>query len=153
MDTKQVMTTPSLRNVTDSDWEAVASLLHSANLPLDGAHEHFGNFVVAVRDTEIVGCAGLERYGEVGLLRSVAVTEVLRGTGLGKQLTQQVLDQARSNGVKQVILLTETAPTFFPKFGFQPIPRTEVTAPSLESVEFKSACCESAVVMTVTLNP
>lgn len=146
------MTTPTLRNAADSDWEPVATLLQSANLPLDGAHDHFRNFVVATRDDEIVGCAGLERYGGVGLLRSVAVTEALRGTGLGKQLTQQVLDQARANGVKQVILLTETAPAFFPKFGFQTITRAEVPAPALESVEFKTACCESAVVMTVRLN-
>ncbi len=148
------MTHPStlqLRPTTDSDWEAVAALLQSAKLPLDGARDHFHNYMVAIQDEAIVGCAGLEVYGEVGLLRSVAVTEVLRGTGLGKRLTQAVLDEARAKDIQQVILLTETAPTFFPKFGFQTITRSEVPAPALESVEFKTACPDTAVAMRVLL--
>jgi len=47
--------------------------------------------------------------------------------------------------------LTTTAEGFFPKFGFERIPRADVPARVQESVEFVSACPASAVVMRNTL--
>jgi amino-acid N-acetyltransferase len=120
-------------------------------LPLDGAQEHLPHFVLALRGDEIAGCAGLERYAETGLLRSVAVREAERGMGLGQELTRRVLDAARESGVRQVILLTETARDFFTRFGFRQISRADVPVEALASVEFQTACPESATVMRVGL--
>jgi amino-acid N-acetyltransferase len=54
---------------------------------------------------------------------------------------------AQLNGAVTVFLLTTTAERFFPRFGFEPIARDEVPASVLASVEFQSACPESAIVM------
>lgn len=137
----------SYRRARESDWAAVAALLREASLPLDGAQDHLTDFWLAFKHSTLVGCAGLERYGTVGLLRSVAVRELFRGQGLGQALTERVLSQAKHEGLQQVVLLTETAQGFFPKFGFAPIGRAQVPPPALASVEFTTACPESALVM------
>lgn len=139
------------RPANEDDWEKVARLLAGAGLPLEGARENLAGFLVALEGDELAGCAGLERYGATGLLRSVAVGGARRGTGLGKELVKQVLSRAGGEGVQNVVLLTETARGFFPKFGFREISRAEVPAPALASVEFQSACPQSAAVMILAI--
>ena len=59
-----------IRRATLADWPLVADLLHANELPLDGAKAHIHTFwVAAAEDGEVLGVAGLEVYGEVGLLR------------------------------------------------------------------------------------
>ena len=135
------------RNAAPSDWHQIAQLLQSADLPLDGAQEHIANFVLAYNAEKLIGCAGLEVYGECGLLRSVAVEEEERGKGLGIKLTDEILKRAKENRLRSVVLLTETAQNFFPKFRFRVIRREDAPAPVKESVEFKGACPDSAVTM------
>ena len=48
-------------------------------------------------------------------------------------------------------LLTETADLFFPRFGFGPILRSEVSQRVQRSVEFTSACPQSARAMALYL--
>jgi amino-acid N-acetyltransferase len=54
---------------------------------------------------------------------------------------------AQAHGAETVFLLTTTAEKFFPKFGFEAITRADVPASVQTSVEFRSACPASAVVM------
>lgn len=140
-----------LRPANAEDWPLVAELLQAAQLPLDGAQAHLPNFVLAFQQDELVGCAGLEPYGESGLLRSVAVSEAARGTGVGGQLVQEVLQAARAGGMRHVLLLTETASNYFPRFGFQTITRAEAPEVVQASVEFSTACPDSATVMMLVL--
>jgi amino-acid N-acetyltransferase len=107
--------------------------------------------VLALDADQVVGSGALELYGDAALLRSVAVAPEQRGQGLGQQLTQAALDLARQHGVRQVYLLTETAADFFPRFGFRPIARADVTPAVQRSVEFTSACPQSALVMGASL--
>jgi arsenate reductase len=89
----------------------------------------------------------LELYADGALLRSVAVDPARQGRRLGHQLTEAALRLAQSHGADRVFLLTTTAERFFPKFGFEAIARAEVPASVQASVEFQSACPESAIVM------
>src|SRR5215471_709962 len=116
----------TIRRATPHDWPQIAPLLTMAELPLDGAEEHTSDFLLAFREGFLIGTAGLERYGNTALLRSVAVAPTERGQGLGQALVRQALVEAASWGVRQVVLLTTTASDFFPRFGFGPISRTEV---------------------------
>jgi amino-acid N-acetyltransferase len=143
--------TAYFRRSTPDDWPTVEELLQESKLPLDGAHDHFHNFTLAFQDEDLIGCAGYERYDSIGLLRSVAVKDSVRGTGLGKQLTEQVLNTARSHGVTQMVLLTETAINFFPRFGFKQIERGKVPPPALASLEFTTACPDTAAVMILNI--
>ncbi len=126
---------------------AVLSLLDESGLPRDGLDEHLETVLVARAGRDVVGSAALEMYGEAALLRSVAVRRDLRGRGLGRRLTCEALELARKRGVTRVYLLTETADGFFPRFGFRPVPRSLVPEGVRRSVEFVSACPQSARAM------
>ena len=132
---------------TTGDLPGIRALLERLQLPLAGVNEHLTTLLVAREGSRIVGTAGLELYADGALLRSVAVEPDRQGKQLGHQLTDAALHLAASHGVNAVFLLTTTAERFFPKFGFEPIDRTQVPQSVRASVEFQSACPASAIVM------
>lgn len=134
------------------DADAIASLISTNQLPLDGLREHLGTAVVARLNGEVVGVAALEVYEDGVLVRSVAVAPALHGQGLGHRLTNAVLELARDLEAPHAYLLTTTAEEFFPKFGFERVERTAVPASVQTSIEFRSACPSSAVVMRKALS-
>lgn len=151
-----------LRTARASDWLAIESLLADAELPLAGAREHLRAFIVAEgAAATLLGCAALERYPEApaspadggasGLLRSLAVASAARGLGVGASLVESLLAAARTERLADVTLLTTTAAAYFPRFGFHPIARDAAPLAVRESVEFREACPDSAVVMTLAL--
>jgi amino-acid N-acetyltransferase len=127
-------------------------LLAEAELPLDGVAERFSEFLVARAGGRLVGVVGLEVYGDSALLRSLAVRADHRGRGLGQALTRAALRQARVRGVRRVYLLTETAAPFFERFGFGVIRREAADPAVQESVEFRSACPQSATCLALELS-
>ena len=135
-----------------ADLPAVRRLLERADLPLEGVAEHVDTMVVAKDGDEVLGAAAVEMYDDGALLRSVVVSPAVRGRGLGRQLTEAALEVARARGSRMAFLLTTTAETFFPKFGFEQITRADVPASVQASIEFRSACPDSAVVMRKRLS-
>ncbi len=105
------------------------------------------DFVVAVRGRRIVGCAGLEPFGEAGLFRSFAVEPGLRNSGLGAALCGRLLAHASTRGVRDAYLLTTTAERFFLRHGFERFDRAAVPAALAASAEFRSLCPATAVCM------
>ena len=118
---------------------------------MDGLSERFSDALVAARGNEIVGCVALELYEGSALLRSLVVAQNARGLGVGERLTTEALVLAKARGVSDVYLLTETAQTFFPRFGFRIEDRSAAPAPIQDSVEFRSACPKDAVMMHLGL--
>jgi len=132
-----------------SDFASVLSLLARVGLPQEGLVEVLSTTIVARQASQVIGCAALEVYGTVALLRSVAVDSVHRSHGLGRQLVEAQLEEAHRRGIQEVYLLTETASDYFPRFGFRPIERSAV-APALHaSVEWTTACPASAQAMVL----
>jgi amino-acid N-acetyltransferase len=132
---------------TRHDLPAVRTLLTSHHLPLEGVDDLADSMVVARHNAHLVGAAALELYADGALLRSVAVDPSVQGQRVGHKLTQAALEMAQQRGVETVFLLTTTADGFFPKFGFERVTRSDVPASVQASIEFKSACPASAVVM------
>ncbi len=66
----------------------------------------------------MVGCAGLEVYGEAALLRSVVVAPERRGRDEGRRLVEASLDEARQRSVRRVYLFTMYVDAFFRRLGF-----------------------------------
>jgi amino-acid N-acetyltransferase len=137
----------------DRDLPAIRSLLERLRLPLAGIDDHVKTMLVAREDADVVGTAALELYADGALLRSVAVDPSRQGRGLGHQLTEAALRLARIHGIGSVFLLTTTAERFFPKFGFEQVARNDVPASVQASVEFRSACPQSAIVLRKLLKP
>jgi amino-acid N-acetyltransferase len=137
-----------IRNARNGDLAAVEDLLSASDLPLDGVRENFSNFIVAEDDGEIAGAIGLEEFGSFALLRSAVVSPGHRGSGVGRQLVEQLLENAEETGIEEVYLLTTTAEQYFPRFGFTRTTRSAVPNSVKASVEFQGACPDTAVVMT-----
>jgi arsenite methyltransferase len=134
-----------------ADLPAIEALLSAFGLPTNRLAEHVGDALVVREGGDVVGCVALERYGESALLRSLAVRADHQGSGLGTRLTEGALDRARRAGVRELYLLTESADGFFPRFGFEPVARDQVAPAVRGSVEFTSACPESARAMRLGL--
>ena len=141
----------AIEDATPGDAGAILALLDRTHLPTDGLVDHLATAVVARRGREVVGSAALEIYADGALLRSVAVDPGEQRTGLGRRLTEAATAKAVRLGAPALYLLTTTADGFFPKFGFARIDRGEVPASVQQSVEFRSACPASAVVMKKNL--
>ena len=133
------------------DLPAIIALLESVNLPLDGVKEHFDNFVLLKKENVICGAVGLEIYNDKALLRSLAVAKKCQGSGLGQILYRAIIEKAREQGIGVIYLLTDTAEVFFTQRGFENISRYLVDPAVKESVEFRSACPETASCMQLRL--
>jgi N-acetylglutamate synthase-like GNAT family acetyltransferase len=144
----RLLLTMNIRGATRSDFPQVEGLLTASTLPVEGVRENFSGFLVAEDEGVIAGAVGLERYGSVALLRSVVVSPANRGTGLGRQLVESLLQRANEDGIDEVYLLTTTAEKYFPRFGFTLTTRAEVPESVKASAEFRGACPETAVVMS-----
>jgi len=126
---------------------AVTNLLASLKLPVEDLPSVLDNFVVATGNDAIIGVAGLELYGDYGLLRSVAVDEAWRNKNIAAALVSAIEDTARQKGLKAIILLTETADAYFAKKGYSKINRDDVPVAVKASSEFSHVCPVSAAVM------
>ena len=135
------------RQATDRDLDSVEALLSASKLPLDGVKENFSSFLVAEERGKIAGAIGLERFGSVALLRSAVVASEHRGSGVGRQLVEQLLARAAQDGIEELFLLTTTAEKYFPRFGFSKATRSEVPTSVKASAEFQGACPDTAIVM------
>lgn len=135
---KKDVATISIEPANWDDLPAVLNFLAVCQLPQEGLSEHLATTLVARNDKTIVGSVALEIYGSAALLRSVAVAPAFRGRGLGQQLTQAALALAGQLNIDCLYLLTETAGDFFPKFGFQPVDRSQVAPAVRGSLEFTS---------------
>jgi amino-acid N-acetyltransferase len=89
-------------------------------------YESVQEFVVAVEDGQVVGCGALHvLWEDLAEVRSVAITENLRGNGIGNQILEQIIDRARELGLSRIFCLTfETK--FFGRHGFEVIQGTPV---------------------------
>ena len=142
-----------IRSAAPSDLSAVERLLTESKLPLDGVRESLATFLVAESGGTIVGVAGLEVCGEHALLRSVAVAPAWRSKGLGRELVNRITADAERRGIHALYLLTTTAESYFPSFGFARVARADVPPDVQETAEFRGACPASATVMRRATHP
>ena len=89
-------------------------------------YESVQEFMVAIEDGQVVGCGALHvLWEDLAEVRSVAITENLRGNGIGNQILERIIDRARELGLSRIFCLTfETK--FFGRHGFEEIQGTPV---------------------------
>ena len=140
-----------IREAERSELPEVLGLLEECGLPNEGVEEHLDSFLVARENQALVGAIGLECYGDAGLLRSLAVRVSERGRGLGARLVEALSRRAKERGINTIYLLTESAEDFFPRFGFERIPREGLDARLEASKELHGVCPDSATAMRRSL--
>jgi len=89
-------------------------------------YESVQEFVVAVDNGKVIGCGALHvLWEDLAEVRSVAISEELRGKGIGNQILERIIERARELGLSRIFCLTfETK--FFGRHGFEEIHGTPV---------------------------
>jgi amino-acid N-acetyltransferase len=137
---------------TSQHLPAIAELLEACALPIeDLAQQDLSLFLVSEEENHIKAVGGLERFGNVALIRSVATTAVSRGQGLASRLVRQLEDMARSKGITTLYLLTETATGYFESLGYASCSRDSAPPVIKTSNQFSSLCPNSATLMVKQL--
>lgn len=104
-----------------------------------------------VTDEQLHGIVGLDVHGDGALLRSLAVSEARRGTGLGAALLAHAEQFAAQQGIRTLYLLTTTAEGFFARHGYRPMLRAEAPAFIAATSQFSQLCPSSSAFMAKSL--
>ena len=111
---------PHMQAVISSHAELGKMLFKS----LADLYEHLRDFAVFEGDDgKPIGCVGLAIiWADLAEVRSLAVDESARGRGIGTQLVEWCLDEARRLGIRRVMSLTYEE-RFFERLGFETVER------------------------------
>jgi len=141
----------TIRNAWGNNLQDIRHLLLAVKLPTESIENHISDFLVAEIEGKVAGAVGLEIYSDIALLRSASVYPAYQNQGIGNRLVDAIFEYAKGKGVKELILLTSTAESYFLKKGFIPIDWKTLTGDILTSAEFTGACPTSAVCMRKNL--
>jgi amino-acid N-acetyltransferase len=145
------MATPQIRKATAKDAQSIQALLEHNGLPTSDLAAAMPEFVVADDHGTVIGTGALQRFEGVALLRSVAVAAERRSCGTGRLIVQELERLARVAHIPELVLLTQTAKTFFEHQGYRVIDRRSAPGAVQTSEEFRSLCPASATCMAKTL--
>ena len=128
--------------------QQVAALLQACALPSEDIDPaSLEDFFVVTEGSSDTGVVGLQLYGSIGLLRSVAVLPSSRNKGLGALLVRTAEDHANSKGARSLYLLTNDAAAYFTKLGYTKVERASAPEVIQRNPQFGSACCSCATLM------
>jgi amino-acid N-acetyltransferase len=140
-----------LRRPEEADYTAIREMLKDAGLPVsDFISEHIA--IVAEEHGKPVGAVGFERYGSIGLLRSLVVAEDARFRGLGRRLVSELEALEQKRGVVEIWLLTTDADPYFLSLGYETRERGQAPPDICRTAEFTELCPDHAVLMSKTLS-
>src|SRR6516162_9964148 len=95
---------------TEADGGALRALLSDAGLPIDDlGDDSWQSFLIARAAGAIAGVGAVERRDQDGLLRSLVVTPNFRAQGVGRRIVDALEADARTQGLRALYLLTESA--------------------------------------------
>ncbi|SFK34671.1 arsenic resistance N-acetyltransferase ArsN2 [Lysobacter sp. cf310] len=134
----------SIRPALESEHAAIHALLAANGLPVQDLAGADIAFLIADGGGELAGVVGIQRFGDTGLLRSLAVRADARRTGTGGRLVAAAESAARAQGLHELVLLTQTASAFFAQRGYRAIDRASAPTGVQDSAEFRSLCPASA---------
>ncbi len=112
-------------------------------------------FVVQAGGNEVVGCVALHVVWEdLAEIKSLVVSSAYRGKGMGEELIQASLDEARTLKIPRVFALT-AVPDFFYRMKFKVIRKKtlphKIWADCVNCTHFPDDCQEIAVAKKIYL--
>lgn len=110
------------RRGRSSDTPYFARLIVAGELPPLFIEEFVEGFVAVEHGGELVGCGGLEIYGDCGVIRSVVVDERARGQRIAQRIAALLMEDAREAKLNDAYLFTMDAYTFWRRLGFVDAP-------------------------------
>ena len=128
---KQEITLPNgvlIRSATTNVVRGISQLIDAYSgdgrllaKPTVTLYESVQEFIVAIKDEQVIGCGALHvMWEDLAEVRTLAISQDIRHSGLGGTILELLIDRARALGVSRVFCLTfETS--FFQRHGFEAI--------------------------------
>lgn len=121
-----------LRRANVKDAQAIFKILQEYAIKgillprsLNSIYENIRDFFVYEDNGKIVGIGSLHVYWEdLAEIKSLAVLEGYQHRGIGKQIVEKCIEDAKNLGLKKVFALTYV-PEFFKKLGFKEADKSE----------------------------
>lgn len=93
---------------------------------LNELYENLRDFWVAEEKNKIIGCCALHiSWDNLAEIKSLAVVKKKQGQGIGRELVNTCVHEAKELGAKKIFVLTYQ-PDFFKKFWFRKIRHTNL---------------------------
>jgi len=117
------------------DWLDAAGIYEEADgvhlyTPRESILDGGGHILIAEKDGEVTGSCALVQYtNDTVELAKLAVAHEARGIGLGRLLTERIIDLAREQGASKIVLFSNSSLTaavaLYESLGFRhaPIPQ------------------------------
>lgn len=125
----------------------VEALLQGAGLSTAGLESAYDRGWVALQGRDVVGFLTADQVGEAALIRSLAVAPAWRNQGVAARLLARCKRDWRTQGIRQLWLLTETAEHWFAQHAFQRVARTALPVFWQSHPLVKGVCSATAIVM------
>ena len=94
--------------------------------PLSEIYENIRDYFVVRQGERVIACAALHvMWSDLAEIKSVAVAEGSQGQGIGDQLVEACLKEAKELGMPTVFCLTYK-PAFFERLGFSQLDKMEL---------------------------
>ena len=94
--------------------------------PLSELYENIRDYFVVRRDEQVIACVALHvNWSDLGEIKSLVVAEDSQKQGIGDQLVEACLREAKELGLPTVFCLTYK-PGFFERFGFRELDKMEL---------------------------
>jgi len=113
------------------------------------------SYVLVKDNGKLIGYAALHVHStRLAEIRSLIVDDTYRGKGVGKDIVNFTLDEAKKIGVSEDVLVLTYLPQFFEKLGFneinkERIPEHKIWADCIKCIHFP-VCNEVALVYKVS---
>ncbi len=117
-----------VRMESTTEYERLVKFFIQQGLEYDEEEKDFSNVLHAWKITQtgdylVAGCILIKEEGHF-VVQGIAVDPVLRKMGLGKVLMKKALEEARSLGAKELLLVARK-PGFYKKLNFTVVPPEE----------------------------
>lgn len=142
---------PQVRAAAGPDLPHIATMLHQGGLMSGAARERLGRTVVAEADRRPIATAAWEQIDGAALLRSVAVSDEHRRSGVGTLVVAAALRRVLAAGFRDVYLATATAARFFESCGFRAIDRDDMPEAMATHPQVTRECPDTAAIMRARL--
>jgi amino-acid N-acetyltransferase len=130
----------------------VITLLKENNLPIQDIDNENIQFYIIQDNARVIAVVGIEVCNSIALLRSLAVSELVKSKGIGKILVDFILQHATTIGIEEIYLLTTNADAYFLMFGFETIDRANIPDVIQSTEQMSRICPQRAIVMKKVLN-
>ena len=119
---------------------------------LNGIYENIRDFFVYEDNNKIIGVGSLHIFWEdLAEIKSLAVLDEYQNKGIGKQIVEKCIEDAKDLGIKKVFALTYV-PQFFEKLGFKVVDKSlfpqKVWTECIHCVKFND-CKEIPVLLEI----